>query len=51
MTGWQGRELTDNHDGELNTFLDLVSSASSCERHADGKFCKWEVGWRLRGMK
>jgi hypothetical protein len=38
------RELTDNHDGELNTFLDLVSSASSCERHGDEKFCKWEVG-------
>jgi hypothetical protein len=50
MTGWQQEKRTDNHDGELNTFLDLVSSASACERHAERKFCRCKVE-NLKGME
>lgn len=32
--------LTDDHDGELNTLLDLVAPASSGERH-----CGWRINW------
>ena len=30
---------TDDHDGELNTLLNFVSSASACERHG------FDSGW------
>ena len=31
------KRRTDDHEGELNTLLDFVSSASACERHFGGE--------------
>jgi hypothetical protein len=41
------RGLTDDHDRELDTLFDLISSASSGERHSDKTWYERDAGDEL----